>query len=281
MGPSAVRGAGFAQLCRRLGYEVRDGGDVHVPTPESREIGAKHAKYLSEIAASCDLLRVAVRDALAAGEMPVVAGGDHSIAVGTVAGVAEHYRANRESIGLLWIDAHADMNTPETSPSGNVHGMPLSACLGLGAPELTELGGFGPKVRRDHVVLLGIRDLDRREKEIVHASGVHAYTMRAIDERGLAEVMTEALGFLTDGTAGFHVSLDFDGLDPSVAPGVGTPVRGGLSFREAHLLMEIVADSRAAVSLEVTEINPMLDVRNQTAEVAVDLLLSGLGKSIL
>lgn len=281
MGPSAVRGAGFAQHAAKLGYQVRDGGDVAVPTPESRQVGEAAAKYLHEIAAACDRLRAAVGAALEAGEVPIVVGGDHSIAVGTVAGVADYYRQRDGSIGLLWIDAHADMNTPETSPSGNVHGMPLSVCLGLGAPALTQLGGWGPKVGRESVVLLGIRALDRREKEIVRASGVHAYTMREIDERGIAEVMQEAIGHLTRQTVGYHVSLDMDGVDPQVAPGVGTPVRGGLSFREAHLLMEMVADSGRAVSFEVTEINPMLDVRNSTAQIAMDLLLSGLGKSIL
>ncbi|MAE76803.1 MAG: arginase [Planctomycetes bacterium] len=281
MGPSAFRLAGFARAAARLKREVRDGGDVSVPTPEVRESGEARARYLHEIAAACDTVRVRVRDALVDGELPIVIGGDHSIAVGTVAGVAEHHRSRGESIGLLWIDAHADMNTPDTSPSGNVHGMPLSACLGIGAPELTELGGFRPKVSRDKVVLLGVRALDGREKEIVNASGVHAYTMRDVDERGLQSIMTEAIGYLTDGTAGFHVSLDVDGLDPNVAPGVGTPVRGGLTFREAHLIMETVADSGVALSLEVTEINPILDQRNTTAEVAVDLVMSGLGKSIL
>lgn len=281
MGPSAFRSAGFSAAVSRLGYEVRDYGNVSVSTPEIRTIGARNAKYLDEIVTSCDELRVAVRTALEAGEMPIVVGGDHSIAVGTVAGVAEHRRARGEKIGLLWIDAHADMNTPESSPSGNVHGMPLSACLGIGPDALTKLGDFAPKVHKDNVVLLGIRDLDRREKEIVKRSGVHAYTMRDIDERGIAAILNEALGFLNDGTAGFHVSLDVDGLDPDIAPGVGTPVRGGINFREAHLLMELVADDGHAISFEVTEINPILDNRNKTADVAVDLFLSGLGKSIL
>ena len=281
MGPSAFRSAGFAQAVKRLGYEVREHGNVAVATAEQRTIGESNAKYLDEIAESCDELRLAVRAALENSELPIVVGGDHSIAVGTVAGVAEYHRAKRETIGLLWIDAHADMNTPDTSPSGNVHGMPLSACLGIGPKELTELGGFCPKVINDNVVLLGIRDLDRREKDIVRRSGVHAYTMRDIDERGIARIVTEALEFLNDGTAGFHVSLDVDGLDPEIAPGVGTPVRGGISFREAHLLMELVADDGRARSFEVTEINPILDDRNKTAEIAVDLFLSGLGKSIL
>ncbi|HMQ22430.1 MAG TPA: arginase [Planctomycetota bacterium] len=281
MGPSAFRSAGFSAAVRRLGYEVRDFGNIEVATPEVRQFGRSNAKYLDEIVEACDALRAAVLQALEAGEMPIVVGGDHSIGAGTVAGVAEYHKKHGQPIGLLWIDAHADMNTPESSPSGNVHGMPLSACLGLGAPELTGLGGFRPKVDPQHVVLIGIRALDRREKEIVHRSGVHAYTMRDIDERGIAVIMREAFEYLGNGTAGYHVSLDVDGLDPDIAPGVGTPVRGGISFREAHLLMELVADDGRALSFEVAEINPILDHRNKTAEIAVDLFLSGLGKSIL
>ncbi|MCA8970678.1 MAG: arginase [Planctomycetes bacterium] len=281
MGPSAFRSAGFSAAVRRLGYEVRDHGNVEVATPEVRTVGSVQAKYLQEIVDACDELRSVVWTALDNGEMPIVVGGDHSIAAGTVAGVAEFHRERSERIGLLWIDAHADMNTPESTPSGNVHGMPLSACLGLGAPELTGLGGFRPKVDHDNVVLIGIRDLDRREKDIVRRSGVHAFTMRDIDERGIADIMAEAFGHLSHGTAGYHVSLDVDGLDPDIAPGVGTPVRGGINFREAHLMMELVADDGRATSFEVAEINPILDHRNKTAEIAVDLFLSGLGKSIL
>jgi len=281
MGPSAVRVAGFASKARKLGYALTDAGDIHVPTPETREVGEAQAKYLEEITHACDELRVATTLALSAKHMPIVVGGDHSIAIGTVAGVSEHFRAQNQKIGLLWVDAHADMNTPSSSPSGNVHGMPLAACLGLGPKKLTHLGGFSPKVDHDNVVLIGIRNLDDKEKEIVRRSRVHAYTMHEIDRRGLAAVMDEALGFLCRGTAGFHVSFDVDGLDPSVAQGVGTPVLGGLTYREAHLLMEMVAASGKAVSLEVTEINPMLDSLNATAEIAVGLLLSGLGKSIL
>ncbi len=281
MGPSALRIAGFAERAARLGYGVEDGGDIPVHTPESRVVADPKAKFREEIAEACEELRKRVVKALERGETPVVAGGDHSIALGTVAGAAEYFRSRGGKIGLLWVDAHADMNTPESSPTGNVHGMPLACCLGLGPRILTGLGGFSPKVDRGNVVLLGIRNLDDVEREIVHRSGVRAYTMRDIDERGMAAIMKEALGVLNDGTAGFHVSFDLDGLDPGVAPGVGTPVRGGLSFREAHLLMEMIADDGRAVSFEVTEINPILDQANATAEVAVQLLLSGLGKSIL
>jgi len=281
MGPSAIRCAGVLERIRKLGYEAHDLGDVPVQLPESRVVKGSRAKYLEEIAEACDLLRVQVKAAMEEGGVPVVVGGDHSIAMGTVAGVSEYHRAQGEKIGLLWVDAHADMNTPDTSPSGNVHGMPLAACLGMGDPSLTDLGGFSPKVARENTVLIGIRNLDKNEKQIVRDSGIHAYTMRDIDEHGMATVIHEALGDLTQGTAGFHVSFDLDGLDPSVAPGVGTPVRGGLRYREAHLLMELVADCGKLLSLEVTEVNPILDHRNDTAEVVVGLILSGLGKSIL
>ena len=282
MGPSAVRGAHFVEHARSLGYdEVIDEGDVFVPAPESRKPGDSDAKYLEEIATACDELRRRVFRALEFGETPVVAGGDHAIAAGTVAGVSEFFHKKNEKIGLIWIDAHADMNTPETSPTGNIHGMPLAIALGLGPDELVRLGDFCPKVQRQNVVLLGIRNLDEVEKEIVRRSGVHAYTMRDIDERGMYAIMQEALGYLNDGTAGFHVSFDLDSMDPRYAPGVGTPVPGGLTYREAHLLMEMVADDGNAVSFEMTEINPILDHKNQTGELAVDLFLSGLGKRIL
>jgi arginase len=281
MGPSAVRAAGLASKLEPLGLEILDEGDVLVPSPEARAMGNHKAKFLAEIAEVCEELSLRVEASLDAGERPIVVGGDHSIAIGTVAGVSSHFRKQGESIGLLWVDAHADMNTPESSPSGNVHGMPLACCLGIGPEELTALRGFEPKVDRKNVVLLGIRNLDDVERELVKKSGVHAFTMRDLDVRGMANVMEEALSLLCDGTQGFHVSFDLDGLDPSIAPGVGTPVRGGLSFREAHLLMEMVSDTKKAVSFEMTEINPILDQRNATGEIAVDLLLSGLGKRIL
>ncbi|MCA8943612.1 MAG: arginase [Planctomycetes bacterium] len=281
MGPSAIRLAGLDDALRALGYIVNDAGNVDVPAPEVAGVGESVARYLEPIRQVCDNLRVCVRDACQAGETPIVLGGDHSIAIGTVSGVAEHYRSKGQSIGVLWVDAHADMNTPDSSPSGNIHGMPLATLLGLGAPSLVELGGFSPKVDREHVCLIGIRNLDENEKQIVRNSGIHAYTMREIDERGMRAVIREAIGFATDGTAGFHLSFDIDGMDPSAAPGVGTPVRGGINWREAQLLAEHVADSGKMLSMEVTEVNPILDVRNQSGEVAVDVVTSAFGKRIL
>lgn len=281
MGPSAIRLAGVSRALAALGYLVVDDGDIDVPAPESIQIGDDSARFLEPIRAVCDDLRVRVARALANGQRPLVLGGDHSIAIGTVAGVAEHYRSRSESIGVIWVDAHADMNTPKTSPSGNIHGMPLSALLGMGAPELVGLGGFEPKLDKAHTCLIGIRNLDENEKRIVRESGIHAYTMREIDERGMRTVIREAIEHASNGTAGFHLSFDVDGMDPTVAPGVGTPVRGGINWREAQLLSEYVFDSGKMVSMEVTEVNPILDVRNQTGEVAVDVISSAFGKRIL
>ena len=281
MGPSAIRIAGVTQQLRRLGYEVEDDGDVGVPTPESRDPGPSSARYLDPIYHVCNRLRLRVRRTLEDGRVPLVMGGDHSIAIGTVAGVAEHFRNQQQKIGLIWVDAHADMNTPEISPSGNVHGMPLATLLGIGHEKLVAIGGFSPKVDKENVCLIGIRDLDEHERDVVRRSGIHAYTMRDVDERGMRAIMQESIGFASNGTVGFHVSFDLDGMDPRDVPGTGTPVKGGISWREANLLMEMVADSGRMTSLEITELNPILDVRNQSGEVAVDVILSAFGKRIL
>ena len=283
VGPAGIRAAGVAKELTALGYTVEDGGDVHVEAPETRVQGAANAKYLKEIADACDRLRDATQAALQQGCIPLILGGDHSIAIGSVSGIAQFFREQPQpaDVGVIWIDAHADMNTPDTSPTGNIHGMPLATLLGLGAPELVELGGFAPKIKREHVCLIGIRNLDDREKQIVRESGVHAYTMRDLDERGMRSVIEEAIGHASNGTAGFHVSFDLDGMDPRDVPGVGTPVRGGINWREANLLMEMVSDSEKMVSCEVTELNPILDVRNESGVVAVDIISSAFGKSIL
>jgi len=281
MGPSAIRIAGVSDCLEELGYLVSDDGDISVPAPEAREPGDPSARYLSLISRVCNRVRLRVRRALEAGDVPLVLGGDHSVAIGTVSGVAEHYREKGEAVGLIWVDAHADMNTPSTSPSGNIHGMPLSSLLGMGPEALVELGGYSPKVDKSNVCLIGIRNLDEAEKEIVRASGINAYTMRDIDERGMSEVASEAIELASAGAAGFHVSFDLDGMDPTYAPGVGTAVRGGINWREANLLMEKVADSQRMVSMEIAELNPVLDVRNTSAEVAVELVGSAFGKAIL
>jgi len=281
MGPSALRVAGLQARIKQLGHQVEDIGNISVKQPEEMSYGEKRAKYLGEIAEACKDLGETVEKSLGEGFMPLVLGGDHSIAAGAISGVASHFRKEKKEVGYIWLDAHGDMNTPESSPSGNVHGMPLASVMGYGPPELTELMGFKPKVEPQNIVLVGVRDLDSQEKKLVKKSGVHVFTMRDIDERGMREVMSDALKYAMDDTAGIAVSLDMDFVDPSDAPGVGTPVRGGVTYREAHLAMEMIADSEAMVSLEIVEINPVIDEHNRTALLGVELVLSGLGKKIL
>jgi arginase len=281
MGPSALRGAGLQTSIKKLGLQVEDIGNLSVKQPEEMPVGEKRAKYLQEIAETCGDVAAAAEKALSEGFLPLVLGGDHSIAAGVAAGVANHFRKEKKQIGYLWLDAHGDMNTPETSPSGNVHGMPLAAIMGYGAPELVDLLGFKPKAEPGNIVIVGARDLDAQERKIVKKSGIHVYTMRDIDERGMREVMSDALKYAMDDTAGIAVSLDMDFVDPSDAPGVGTPVRGGVTYREAHLAMEMIADTESMASLEVVEINPILDEHNRTALLGVELVLSGLGQKIL
>jgi arginase len=281
MGPSALRGAGLQTSIKKLGLQVEDIGNLSVKQPEEMPVGEKRAKYLQEIAETCGDVAAAAEKALSEGFLPLVLGGDHSIAAGVAAGVANHFRKEKKQIGYLWLDAHGDMNTPESSPSGNVHGMPLAAIMGYGAPELVDLLGFKPKAEPGNIVIVGARDLDAQERKIVKKSGIHVFTMRDIDERGMREVMADALKYAMDDTAGIAVSLDMDFVDPSDAPGVGTPVRGGVTYREAHLAMEMIADTESMVSLEVVEINPILDEHNRTALLGVELVLSGLGQKIL
>jgi len=284
MGPSAVRVAGLEASLEAIGHVVEDGGNIAVAIPEQKKEGDPRAKYLKEITATCTKHAETVMKTLEAGKVPLVLGGDHSVAAGTVAGVAEFYRQQRrqdQKVGLIWIDAHADINTPETSPSGNVHGMPLAAVLGLGPPELANIFGFSPKVQAENCVLVGVRDIDAAEKENIRETGIEVYTMRDIDERGMRTVIEEALRVAGRGTAGYHISLDMDWIDPEDAPGVGTPVRGGASYREAHLAMEIIADHGRMTSFEIVEVNPVIDEHNRTANLAVELALSAFGKKIL
>jgi len=282
MGPSAVRVAGLGKHLADLGYDVSDLGNVPVAQPEAvDDVGPDDAKYLPQIAACCQKLGELVASSLADGRRPIVLGGDHSIAAGTVAGVSRFFRQGHQKIGLLWMDAHADMNTPESSPSGNVHGMPLACCVGVGPDSLAGMFGFAPKVDAANVALVGIRDVDMLERGVVRNTGVRAFTMRDIDERGMRAVMDEAIAIATADTAGFHLSLDMDFVDPEYAPGVGTPVRGGVTYREAHLAMELICDTGRMISMEVVEVNPVIDEVNRTAELAVELILSAMGKKIL
>ncbi len=281
MGPSALRLAGLNQKLSTLGYEIEDLGNVSVAQQESTPSSIDNAKYLPQIAVTCGKLAAKVESAVEVGKFPLVLGGDHSIAVGTVSGVSGAFRKRSASIGLIWVDAHADMNTPETSPSGNVHGMPLACCVGRGPRELTDIFDYCPKVDGKNVALVGIRDVDITERPIVRESGVTAFTMRDIDELGLREVMKRAIAIASQGTAGFHLSFDMDFVDPMEAPGVGTPVRGGVTYREAHLAMETICDCSRMVSMEIVEVNPVLDEVNRTALLGVELVMSAMGKKIL
>ena len=281
MGPSALRVAGLNSRIAALGYRVTDLGNIAIEQAESLPIGPARSRYLNQIAGACERLAAIVSAAADRGRLPLVLGGDHSIAIGTISGMARHFRKKTQSMGLIWLDAHADMNTPETSPSGNVHGMPLACIAGIGPKPLTHLFGVAPKVKPENIALVGVREVDVAERPAVKGSGVRTFTMREIDERGMRAVMQDALAAACAGTSGFHLSLDMDAIDPMFAPGVGTPVRGGLSYREAHLAMEQICDSGRMRSMEIVEVNPVLDEANRTALLAVELALSALGKRIL
>ena len=281
MGPSAVRVAGLNQRLTTLGYDVTDGGNINVRNPEMMFEESRHAKYLPEITEACQALAAKVTAVLQHGAIPIILGGDHSIAIGSVSGLSAFYRKQEKRVGVIWFDAHGDMNTPDTSPSGNIHGMPFAAILGNGAPELTQISGFTPKVYPEDCVLIGARDVDPTEATIMRNSGVRIMTMREVDERGMSACVDEAISIAARNTAGFHVTMDMDFVDPDFAPGVGTPVPGGPTYRESHLAMEKVADSGQMLSFELTEINPVLDNANKTAELGVQLILSAFGKKIM
>ncbi len=281
MGPSAIRIAGIAERLRALGHAVTDAGDIVTKTPEQQKVKDEKLRYLPEIARAATILAAKVEKIFDAEDFPLVLGGDHSIAMGTIAGIASVCRKKKKKLGLLWIDAHGDMNTPETSPSGNIHGMPLAVCAGLGPIELTSIGGDFLKVDAKNIFLIGVRELDPGEKGNIKKSGINIVTMEDIDKYGIHRIMARALKRLADNTDYLHVSLDLDAVDPSIAPGVGTPVKGGLDYREAHLIMETLAESGRLTSLEVVEVNPILDHRNQSAEFAVELIQSAFGKKII
>jgi arginase len=281
IGPAALRVARLNQRIAQLGYEVRDLGDLRIARPESHVESTEKPKYLREISRACEDLATEVYNVLRAGEIPLTLGGDHSIAIGSIAGVSSFYRERDEQVGLIWFDAHADMNTPETSPSGNIHGMPLATLLGYGAPELTGIAGFAPKLDPKFCAHIGARELDQGERELIRQLGIRFFTMREIDERGIAACMDDAIAIAARAPAGYCVTFDIDALDPGDAPGSGTLVRGGMTYRESHLAMEKIAEAGGMRSLEVVEINTALDINNRTAELGVELILSALGKIIL
>jgi arginase len=281
MGPSAIRIAGLESRLEALGHRVTDSGDVDVMIPETLEVGAGSLRYKPAILAACEALRHVVESIHQSGATPLVLGGDHSIAIGSVAASSNHFARESKALGLIWFDAHGDCNTPATTPSGNIHGMSLAVSLGLGDPDLVALGGREPKVQAKHAVLIGVRDLDPGERRTLQGSGVTIFTIRDVDERGMRDVVGEAIRIAAKDTAGIHLSFDLDVLDPEDAPGIGTPVPGGLTYREAHLAMELLNESGAIVSADFVEVNPVLDTRNSTGALAVELALSLFGKRIL
>jgi arginase len=280
MGPSAIRIAGLEASLEQLGHKVQDFGDIDVMIPETVKVGEGKLRYKTQILRACDKLRKAVDQSLKKNRLPLVLGGDHSLAIGSVAGSVCHYASQGESLGLIWFDAHGDANTPATTPSGNIHGMSLAVALGLGDPDLVHLGGRHPKVLPANTVLIGIRDLDPGERAMLKKSGVTVYTMRDVDERGMRDVVDEAIRLASDGTAGVHLSFDMDVVDPDDAPGTGTPVWGGITYREAHLAMELLNDRAQIVAIDVVEVNPVLDTQNMTGILAAELVQSVLGKRI-
>jgi arginase len=281
MGPSAVRVANLNERLGQLGFEVEDAGNISVRNAEMMAVKNRKAKYLPEITKASQELADQVEHALDHGATPIVLGGDHSIAIGSVSGLAAHYRKSSKKVGVIWFDAHADMNTPETSPSGNIHGMPFASILGKGVEDLTHIKGFAPKVLPENCVLIGARSVDPEEAITLKASGVKVFTMREVDELGMGQVMKQAIAIATKGTHGFHCTMDMDFVDPDFAPGVGTPVPGGPTYRESHLAMEMIADSGKMLSFELAEVNPVFDTANRTAELGVQLILSAFGKKIM
>ena len=277
MGASAIRYAGLSEALQRLGHTVSDIGNIAIPQPESRPEGQPHLKYLEPIVSASEELATLVSTTLEEQKFPLLLGGDHSISLGSVTGVARVHK----NIGIIWVDAHADFNTDETTPSGNIHGMILAALAGIGNNSLTRAGGWTPKINKETIVIVGARDLDRQEQELLRTHKIAVFTMSDIDQRGMTDVMKEAIAIASQHDNPIHLSLDMDSLDPREAPGVGTPVRGGLSYREAHLAMELVSASQRLVSMDVVEVNPILDSENTTAKLAVELILSALGKKIL
>jgi arginase len=276
IGPTAIRYAGLSNQLQRLGYTVHDIGNLHIPLPESISAGNPKLKYLEPIMQVSEELARVVTEALNQHEFPLILGGDHSLALGSISGVAKVHR----DVGILWIDAHADFNTPDTTPSGNIHGMILAALAGLGDERLTTIGGWSPKIKMENIAIVGARDLDDGEKELLREHHIHVFTMSDIDDHGIGKVMQRALATAGHGNQPIHVSFDIDSLDPREAPGVGTPVRGGLSYREAHFAMELIARSHKMISMDIVEVNSILDRENATAQLAVEIILSALGKKI-
>ncbi|MGP4070837.1 arginase [Halobacillus sp. B29] len=277
MGPSAIRYAGMTERLEKLKYDIEDLGDIDIPLPpQTGSEKLDNLRNLNEISEGSQSLAEEVDKVVEEGRFPLVLGGDHSIAMGTLAGIAKHY----ENLGVIWYDAHGDLNTADSSPSGNIHGMPLAVSLGIGHEKLTSIHGYEPKIKPENVVIVGARSLDEGERDLIKEHGIKVYTMHEVDRMGMTKVMEESVEYLKGRTDGVHLSLDLDGLDPHEAPGVGTPVIGGLSYRESHLAMEMLYQSGMITSAEFVEVNPILDEKNKTASVAVGLMGSLFGESL-
>ena len=281
MGPSAIRVADLEPGIQKLGFNTEDCGDLTVMIPETQRVGHDNLRFEHAILETCRELMNTVRGTLTAGHFPLVVGGDHSLAIGSIAGSSGYFAEKNEEIGVIWFDAHADFNAPDTTPSGNIHGMSLAVSAGVGGDDLVNLGDRAPKIAAQHAVVVGARDLDPRERESIKQHGITVFTMRDIDEHGLRAVFEDAIAIAGKDTTGIHLSFDLDVIDPQYAPGTGTPVRGGVSYREAHLAMEMLGDHANVVSMDLVEVNPVLDHQNQTAVLAVELVLSLMGKRIL
>lgn len=281
MGPSALRIADVDRKLESLGYTVVDEGDIPIRNIEVQELQDPRLKYLPEVAAMSQVLSDRVKAILDDNHFPLLFGGDHSMSIGSLAGIGAHCKEQGKTLGVIWIDAHADMNTAETTPSGNIHGMPLAVAMGIGHPSLTRIGIDAPKIDPRNLAIIGLRSIDPGERELIKELGVAAYTMFDIDRLGMYDVASRVLEDMSRSVDHLHISFDVDGVDPSIAPGVGTPVPGGLTYREAHLFMELISQIDAYASLEVAEVNPILDDRNKTAEFAAEIIASSMGKRIL
>ncbi|MGB8954070.1 MAG: arginase [Tumebacillaceae bacterium] len=279
MGASAIRYAGLQERIEQLGYTVKDHGNIHVPTAETHTINnqSQKLKYLPEVVRVSEDLAAKVAEVIEQGDFPIILGGDHSIAIGSLAGVTQQYK----NLGVIWFDAHGDFNTENTTPSGNIHGMPLAVSVGIGHEELVNVAGFAPKVKPENIVIVGARSIDSDERRLLKENNVTVYTMHEIDKLGIGTVMEEAIRIAGTGTDGIHLSLDLDSIDPDMCPGVGTPVLGGVTYREGHLAMEMLFQSGRVVSCDLVEVNPILDEGNRTARTAVALACSLLGESVM
>ncbi|MBB6454002.1 arginase [Salirhabdus euzebyi] len=278
MGPSAIRYAGVIERLEALKLNIEDLGDIEIKRPDRRKLNNEgNLRNLEEVATGNENLALAVDEVIKKGNFPLVLGGDHSISIGSLAGISKHY----ENLGVIWYDAHADLNSGETSPSGNIHGMPLGVSIGIGHERLVKLGGYGPKIKPENIVIIGARSIDEGERKLIKEKGIKVFTMHEVDRLGMSKVMGETINYLKERTDSVHLSLDLDGLDPMDAPGVGTPVIGGLSYRESHLAMEMLAEAKIITSAEFVEVNPILDEKNKTASVAVGLMGSLFGEKLL